>query len=377
MAADTNTTAESPMSDLALLHERADWLVTDGRYDDVIALLLPVEEHGNAETLFYLALAQMNIEMAAGIGSEPTTNMRSAIAWAERSLEQDYALSANLLATIYSMGLGVDANEQRALDYLERGDELGDPGASLNLAVRLLAEDPDNACRRLYQLSNQESLVQSVAQYHFGVSLIESDCPQTQPATDPIALLRAAGEEGVDDALVYSAELLEQGRRVQQDTKAALALYDIAARRGHARALWRMGLAYVNGDRPRDPSRAVTLFEQAADAGASDGLVSLGVMHATGDGVEKDVAAAMAYYEQAASLGNAHAMRNLSMMLWHGMDVDKQPRRALLWVEKAAALGNPEALQWRDGMRAAFDDEVLADIDALLNVWLENFVGER
>mgnify|MGYP001793883046 CR=1 FL=1 len=367
--------ANKTTPDVDLFHERAEQLVSAGRHDEAFALLTPVAEDGSAETWVYLAMAYMGAEINAELSADTTPNMQRAIAWAERSLEQDYALSANVLATIFSMGLGVDADEQRARGYLERGDALGDPGASLNLAVRLLAEEPENACRRLHKLSQQESLVQSVAQYHFGVSLIETDCPQTEPATDPIALLRAAGEEGVDDALVYSAELLEQGRRVQQDTAAALALYDIAARRGHARALWRMGLAHVNGDRPRDPSRAITLFKQSVDAGASDGLVSLGVMHATGDGIGKDVAAAVAYYEQAAALGNAHAMRNLGMMFWHGMDVEKQPRSALLWIEKAAALGNREALQWRDGMRAAFDDEVLADIDALLNVWLEHFVG--
>ncbi|EJK65465.1 hypothetical protein THAOC_13665, partial [Thalassiosira oceanica] len=57
-------------------------------------------------------------------------------------------------------------------------------------------------------------------------------------------------------------------------------------------AIWHLGAKYNSGDHglEKDTTRAVELFERAAELGVKEAHYNLGVLHARGTGVEKDTA---------------------------------------------------------------------------------------
>ncbi|MFQ2906484.1 hypothetical protein ACK3YP_04560 [Aeromonas allosaccharophila] len=85
--------------------------------------------------------------------------------------------------------------------------------------------------------------------------------------------------------------------------------------------------------------QALRWYEKAVNAGNSDAMNNLGVMHQLGDGVPQSFENARRLYEKSAHLDNARAMINLSEMykLGHGVPQDNNKMMALL--KRAASLG--------------------------------------
>ncbi|MBE7190754.1 tetratricopeptide repeat protein, partial [Jatrophihabitans endophyticus] len=68
-----------------------------------------------------------------------------------------------------------------------------------------------------------------------------------------------------------------------------------------------------------------------------------GVLHSTGTGVPKDLAAAIAWYEAAAQMGHPVAQFNLAALVMTGRGTERDVGRALFWYEKAAERNFSEA----------------------------------
>jgi TPR repeat protein len=92
---------------------------------------------------------------------------------------------------------------------------------------------------------------------------------------------------------------------------------------------------------PPDLDAARRWFERAADAGNSDAMNNLGVLHE--QHWEPDLDAARHWWERSADAGNAHAMYNLGRLyaeLIQPPDLDA----ARHWYENAADAGNNAAI---------------------------------
>ena len=85
-----------------------------------------------------------------------------------------------------------------------------------------------------------------------------------------------------------------------------------AAEQGDASAMFKLGVAYIDGRGvPKDEREAVNWSRKAAEQGHAKAMFNLGSMYVNGRGVQKDEREAVNWYRKAAEQGYASAMLNL------------------------------------------------------------------
>ena len=89
--------------------------------------------------------------------------------------------------------------------------------------------------------------------------------------------------------------------------------------------------------------RLVHLVEQAADRDSASAQVCLARLHASGNGVEMDLARTVHWYTKAAEQGQAQAQFNLGYCFDNGRGVEHDLARAVHWYTKAAEQGHAQA----------------------------------
>jgi len=82
---------------------------------------------------------------------------------------------------------------------------------------------------------------------------------------------------------------------------------------GDPMAMYNVGCLYRDGDHglPQDYTKALEYWHRAGELGNATSYNNIGMMYATGTGVEEDMKKAVHYYELAAMRGNALARHNL------------------------------------------------------------------
>jgi TIR domain/Sel1 repeat len=102
--------------------------------------------------------------------------------------------------------------------------------------------------------------------------------------------------------VLWAAKRFEEARKVLAD----------AANAGSTSAMNTLGGLYVNGEGgAKDYTEAVRLFRQAADLGDTNALCNLGGAYENGNGVTKDIAKAQSYYQMAAERGSSYGKEAL------------------------------------------------------------------
>ncbi len=92
------------------------------------------------------------------------------------------------------------------------------------------------------------------------------------------------------------------------DFATALREWKPLAEQGDARAQYKMGVMYTNGQGvPQDYKTAVKWYTLAAEQGHADAQFTLGLMYALGQGVLQDYKTAVEWYTLAAEQGDADA----------------------------------------------------------------------
>lgn len=155
-----------------------------------------------------------------------------------------------------------------------------------------------------------------------------------------VQTLAAAGEA---DAISTLGWMYETGREVAVDNAKAASLYRTAIAKGDAFGKWRMGVMIDQGRASGSASQAVALFREAAAAKSPGAMASLGMMYATGRGVERDYDAAMRYYQAAARMGSAHGLEGIGVLYANGQGVERNMAEALAYWMTAAAAGDQDA----------------------------------
>lgn len=134
------------------------------------------------------------------------------------------------------------------------------------------------------------------------------------------------------------------GDGVEADTVRALSLLQEAADAGLPEACTDLGIKYFYGDNlEQDFQKAVSLFVAAADAGNDGAVYCLGVCYERGLGVDKNETKAAELYKKAALHGNSWAQCNLGWCYKNGFGVNVNLDSAAYWYRKAAAQGDKTA----------------------------------
>jgi S1-C subfamily serine protease len=150
----------------------------------------------------------------------------------------------------------------------------------------------------------------------------------------------AAGAAPLDDAVTA----YDSG-----DYRQALARLRPLAEQRNAVAQFYLGIMHANGSGvPRDLGEAQRLYGLAAAQGHAPAQFSLGVMHLNGLGVPKDATEARKFYQQAAAQGHARAQYELALLYASGQGGAADNVQAHFWFS-LAAIGFPESSgsDWR------------------------------
>ena len=124
----------------------------------------------------------------------------------------------------------------------------------------------------------------------------------------------------------------ESDRRAQ-----AMKTYELA--RAHD-----CGGILVDGIRiPKDPQKAVALYEEAALAGNIDAIYDLSVLHAIGRYVRQDAATSAEWARRGAELGSPRCMTMYGAAL---LNWEQKVQEGMHWLERAANLGDVDAATW-------------------------------
>ena len=152
-------------------------------------------------------------------------------------------------------------------------------------------------------------------------------------------------------ASVGMAQDFEKGSEAYKagDFETALREFRLLAEQGNARAQFRLGSMYDEGDGvPEDNAEAVKWYRLAAEQGDAFAQTNLGWMYEAGKGVLQDYAEAVKWFRLAAEQGNAGAQRNLGLMYENGKGVLQGNVVAHMWYNIASANGYDKAGERRD-----------------------------
>ena len=114
---------------------------------------------------------------------------------------------------------------------------------------------------------------------------------------------------------------------------------------GSAIAQYNLGLSYSRGQNgvEQDLTKAVELYQQAAQLDHAGAIYNLGTFYSEGKGVERDLTKAVELYQQAAEQGYADAQNNFGIALYEGKGVKRDIPEAVVWLRKAAEQGEPNS----------------------------------
>jgi len=138
-----------------------------------------------------------------------------------------------------------------------------------------------------------------------------------------------------------------------------------AADAGDPDACYELGNRYLSGDKdfPKNATRAMLCFEDAARKGNRDAAFRLGKMYSDGALIPRDYAQAIKYYTAAARAGDAIAQHNLGAMYASGRGVKTDYAEGLAWLITAARRA-PEAADSEKKLRAFLASEKHPDLIA-------------
>jgi TPR repeat protein len=94
---------------------------------------------------------------------------------------------------------------------------------------------------------------------------------------------------------------------------------------------------------PASTAGALDLFEKAAAKGHAGAMFALGALHAGGHGMPADRPLAQQWFRAAAELGHGHAQMMLGRYLSSSAAGDQDDEDARVWLERAVAQGIAEA----------------------------------
>jgi len=147
-------------------------------------------------------------------------------------------------------------------------------------------------------------------------------------------------------ALLLAASFISQAANAQSNAlpinnNAGLLLLQQNARAGDAKAEYRLGMIYLNGEGvSQDYKQAADWFSAAAKQGSADGEFALGYLFERGKGVPRNFASAAAYYATAARQGHSTAENNLGSMYEQGQGIPQDLGEALRWYRASAEHGD-------------------------------------
>ena len=275
------------------------------KYAEAVAAWTNAAERGNAR-------AQTHLGWMYSEGINVVQDYNKAFEWLESAAEQNYPLAQMHLGALYEKGEGVDQNACKAYIYYEK--------AFQKALIDALAADPEAQFvlgvmyKKLYKLEEsikwfRKAANQGSANAQFNLGMIYANgLGVEKDEQKAVELFRKAAEQRDANAQCNLGWMYQYGQGVIQDYRKAARWYRKAAKQGLARAQNRLGdMYYLGRGVAKNDQEAGSWYHKAAAQGFVRAQYNLGVMHQLGHGVEQDDQESARWYREAAEQGHKHA----------------------------------------------------------------------
>lgn len=244
----------------------------------------------------------------------------------------------NNLGDAYKDGKGTDVNKQEAFKWYYIGAMKGNKFAEYNLAVCYwegigCKVDYVGALEFYTKASNhgfepgQQEMAQLAAEIMIDADRNNSNAQYAAyymlkdiPGMEKEAMkYYAKAMKAMNPTAYYYEAYRSYLKETSEDTKEAARMYKIAADGGNDGAQINLGLMYATGKGvQKDEVEAVRLYKMAADQGIPEGAFNLGMMYYDGRGTAKDDRKAFEYLKIAADACMTNAWYFIATMLEEG-----------------------------------------------------------
>lgn len=252
-----------------------------------------------------------------GIAAYESEDYKTAVDYFTKAAEQGDDEAQFCLAICYSLGVGVEADEEEALKWINSAAEHGNQTAKDFLDLGKLSEAMKNGDEETIREMEKAFLKDAY---------------------------RKATEANDRDSQLWIAISSEEKGNLPD----AVEWYRKAAEKGDHLAQYRLGTIFDKGESGvrQDKAEAVKWFRMGAEQDQIDCQYMLGLHYATGEGVERDLDEAAKWIRKSAESSQLDAMFKLGLMHRLGEGVEQNDYEAKKWIRKAANYGNEDAKKY-------------------------------
>lgn len=250
-----------------------------------------------------------------------------------------YFLGFNLI-----YGIGMDENDEEAVQLLEVGSYKGDSSCTILLAECYLngwgvAENKEKAFRMLNdvkKLNKKGNFLLGRCYYH-GIGT-------EQDFVKAVECFKKAANLNHGTAKDYLGDCYYNGQGIDQSYSEAAKWYkDAADNNKNGSSAHSLAFMYLKGEGlPEDIHKAIDYWHIAADKGITQAQRIISREYISGEYLEKDYIKAKKYIEMAAEKGDAEAQFTLGRYYISEMGFDNE-QKCFEWFQKAAEQGLVEA----------------------------------
>ena len=304
----------------------------------------------NKQSLFWLQkLAEAGDDEAQfdyAIDLMKKGDKEAAFNWCKKAAEQGNGYAQASLYKHYVNGIGVEEDEDVALEWLEKAVE-----QEIAEALFEYGEYYADEKEKVVYLKKAAEKNHNEAMYKLG----ECYCNGIGVSIDKAEAYkwyRKAAEQGHTESQNMVGRYLEEGwANVTKNEKEAVEWYRKAAEQGESDAQYNLACCLASGQGVvEDKAEAYKWYRKAAEQGLADAQNMVGRYLQEGlGGISKDEYEAVEWYRKAAEQGDEAAQYFLADCYFNGIGVAEDKVKAYKWYRKAAEQGNAEAQNWVGG----------------------------
>ena len=325
------------------------------KYYRLVAEAEEAEEKLEKKSCYYLGY----IMLKNGIDEDDA----EAAAWFEKASEKGDTGSMYYLSTMYSKGIGVSQNQEKAIELLEQEADYG-IASSMNLLGRIYefgkwayyVQTTDlTKALKWYKKAEEhnfegakenvqrvlKTVYETANNYRTGDNGYEKNEEEAVKYYKLVAEDEDAEKQPVLHACYFLGWIMSHNETTKDDTEAA-GWYEKAVKEGYTYAMNNLANMYIDGQGvSQDYEKAVELYNEAIEKSDATAMNNLANMYIDGQGVSQDYEKAMQLYKQAADGGNRYAMKNIGYNYEVGecgLEIDL--KKALKWYKKAQENGH-------------------------------------
>lgn len=266
-------------------------------------------------------------------------------------LEQDDEWAHYSLGFLYSEGVGLVQDKERAFQHYKKASLRNNWVAQNNLASFYrngdhVEKDVGKAID-LYKASIQYSNKKYMTAFKNLGDMYYYEEYGVKDYNLALENYLKASELGSDNAMDNVANMYAYGLGVEKNLETAFEWYLKAAQKGNQNAKFQVARAYVGGlGVKKDLSEGVRVYRELAKADNSAALSNLGVIYKFGDvdpsgfSIEKNLNKAIGFFKKSAELGDDYAPGHLGDIYFNGgQEINPNYEMAFNWYQLSAERG--------------------------------------